>query len=380
MKILFLSGHAHLALDRTAKHSSGGAELQVALLAKELTQRGEDVVLLGAETRQGDDFVQDGIKIRNGGSFDTGKVCDTLRALPRIISILRQEKPNVVVIYGWTAWLYLLCQWRRWLGYRLLFVCALDSEIDGGFYRSHPWRGRLFHRGMELCDRRLAITEHQAALFREQKMSCDVMRLLLQENFSPKRILDDKNKSIDLLWVARCHLVKQPQLFLDLAAKLPQARCRMICSNQDEALWEAVKKRALTMPHVEFLEKVPYRDIQSHFDQAKVFVNTSSDEGVPNTFIHAGLGATAIASLKVDPDQMFSHFQVGICAHHDFQLLTQEIEKLLGNETLLSFAQSEARRFVKEWHDNKKNVEIFINNLQLFSSQNHVSNLQPSVR
>lgn len=363
MKILFLSGHAHLALDPSAKRSSGGAELQVALLGKELMQRGEEIVLLAAETGQGDNFIQNRIKIRNGGSFDTGRAWDTLKALPRILSILRQEKPNIVVVYGWTAWLYLLAQSRCWLGYRLLFVCALDSEIDGGFHRTHPWRGRLFHKGMERCDQRLAITEYQAALFREQGMSCEVMRLLLQGNFSPSRIVDDKNKSVDLLWVARCHPVKQPQLFLDLAAKFPQARCQMICSNQDETLWNAVKKRALTMPHVEFLEKVPYRDIQSYFDQAKVFVNTSSDEGVPNTFIHAGLGVTAIASLKVDPDEMFSHFQAGICAHNDLQLLTQEIQKLLSHKALLSFAQSEARRFVTEWHDNKKNVEIFLNSL-----------------
>lgn len=363
-KILFLSGHAHLALDPSAQHASGGAELQVALLAKELVQRGQEVILLAADTAQGDAVMQQGIKIRNGGRFDTGTLWNTLRALPRIISIFRQEKPDIVVVYGWTSWLYLLAQIRNWLGYRLLFVCALDSEIDGGFREAHPWRGILFHKGMELCDARLAITEHQAALFREQKMPCNVMRLLLQENFSPDRVVDHEKKSIDLLWVARCNRVKQPQLFLDLAAQFPQARCRMICSNQDEELWQAVKKRALTMPQVEFLEKVPYHEIQSHFDQAKIFVNTSSDEGVPNTFIHAGLGATAIASLKVDPDHMFHHFQAGCCAHDDFQLLVEKTRALLTNQENLFLAQHEANRFVCEWHDNKKNVEIFLSSLQ----------------
>lgn len=363
-KILFLSGHAHLALDPHAEAASGGAELQVALLAKELVQRGQEVVLLAADTGQRDSLTQQGIRIRNGGRFDTGTLWDTLRVLPRIISILRQEKPNLVVVYGWTSWLYLLAKLRSWGRYRLLFVCALDSEIDGGFRKAHPWRGRLFQKGMELCDVRLAITEDQVALFRAQGMSCDVMRLLLQEKFSPNRVIDVENKSIDLLWVARCNRVKQPMLFLDLAAQFPRARCRMICSNQDEALWQAVKKRALTMPQVEFLEKVPYRDIQSHFDQAKIFVNTSSDEGVPNTFIHAGLGSTAIASLKVDPDHMFHHFQAGCCAHDDFQLLVEKTRALLANQENIFLAQHEANRFVREWHDNKKNVEIFLHSLR----------------
>lgn len=410
-KFLFLSGYAHLALDPAAERSSGGAELQVALLAKELVQRGQEVVLLAADTGQGDCLMQQGIIIRNGGRFDTGALLDTLKALPRIISILRQERPDVVVIYGWTSWLYLLAKLRhlgdllhnstadahcgvasvlasssmnntlsrcalkapgsassesstRSLRYRLLFVCALDSEIDGGFREAHPWRGRLFQKGMELCDIRLAITEDQAVLFREQGMTCDIMRLLLQSDLSPDRVVNRENKSIDLLWVARCNRVKQPQLFLDLAAEFPQARCRMICSNQDEALWNAVKKRALTMPQVEFLEKVPYHDIQSHFDQAQIFVNTSSDEGVPNTFIHAGLGSTAIVSLKVDPDHMFHHFQAGYCAHDDFVLLLEKTRALLANQENLFFAQREANRFVTEWHDNQKNLEVFLNSLQ----------------
>ena len=412
MKILFLSGHAHLALDPLAEGASGGAELQVALLAKELVQRNQEVVLLAADTGQGDALTQQGIRIRNGGRFDTGTLWDTLRALPRIVSILRQEKPDIVAIYGWTSWLYLLAKLRhlgdllhnstadahcgvasvlasssmnntlsrcalkapgtasssassiRSLSYRLLFVCALDSEIDGGFREAHPWRGRLFQKGMELSDVRLGITEDQAALFRAQGMSCDVMRLLLQEKFSPNRVVDCAVKSVDLLWVARCNSVKQPMFFLDLAAQFPQARCRMICSNQDEALWLAVKKRVATMSHVEFLEKVPYRDIQSHFDQARIFVNTSSDEGVPNTFIHAGLGSTAIASLKVDPDHMFHHFQAGCCAHDDFQLLVEKTRALLANQENIFLAQHEANRFVREWHDNKKNVEVFLKSLQ----------------
>ncbi|MBM3856888.1 MAG: glycosyltransferase family 4 protein [Verrucomicrobia bacterium] len=364
MKFLFLSGHAHLALDPAAQHASGGAELQVALLAKELVQRGEEVVILAADIGQGDAFTQQKVTIRNGGRFDTGRKWDTLKSMPRIFSILRQEKPDVVVVYGWTSWLYLLAQIRNWLGYRLLFVCALDSEIDGGFRKTHPWRGKFFQKGMKLCDVRLAITEHQAALFREQGMSCNVMRLLIQENFSPERVVGREKKSIDLLWVARCNQVKQPQFFLDLATQIPEARCRMICSNQDQALWNSIKKRAATMKNVEFLGKVPYHEIQSHFDQAKIFVNTSLDEGVPNTFIHAGLGSTAIVSLKVDPDQMFQYFQTGCCVHDNFQLLVEKTGVLLANREKLFLAQREANRFVCEWHNNKKNVETFLKSLQ----------------
>ena len=357
-KVLFLSGHAHLALDRSAEGASGGAELQVALLAQELVKRGHEVVLLASDTKQGDSLFLEGVKIRNGGRFDTGQIGDTLFALYRIIFILWKEKPDVVALYGWTSLLYLIAKLRWLMPYRLLFVCALDSEIDGGFRKAHPLRGWLFEKGMKLCDVRLGITEHQAMLFREQGMKCNVMRLLLQK--LPSQSSAAPEKKIDLLWIARCHPVKQPLLFLELAARLPEARCQMISFMQDEKLWNKVQERVRALPNVELIETVPYREIQSYFDRANIFVNTSLDEGVPNTFVQAGLGHVAIASLNVDPDGMFNHFHAGFCAHGNNDKLIAGIEKLLKEKDLLSSAQHEAARFVEEWHNNGKNVEIFL--------------------
>lgn len=359
MKFLFLSGHAHLALDPSSTKASGGAELQVALLAGEMVARGYEVVLLGADTGQRDGEVWEGVTIRVGGRFDTGTLGDTARALPRILSILREESPDHVVVYGWTTWLYILCHLRRLLSFRLVFVCALDAEIDGGFRRENPLRGFLFERGMRLADARLAITEHQARLFRAKGMSCQVTRLLLQD----REFVSGEGKTVDLLWVARCHPVKQPGLFLDLAERFPQLRCRMICSVQDRSLWESIRARASKMANVEFLEHVPYRDIQSHFNASRIFVNTSDHEGVPNTFIHSGLGRTAIASLAVNPDGMFDVFRAGVCADGDFGKLAEAIAGWISDEAALRRAQDECARFVREWHDNTHNVNTFLEGL-----------------
>src|SRR5690606_1033750 len=99
-----LSGHAHLALDPSSQRASGGAELQVALLARELVARGNAVTLLGADTGQQDGIEWAGIKVRSGGRFDTGGLADTLRSLPRVSWILHEEQPDFVVVYGWTSW------------------------------------------------------------------------------------------------------------------------------------------------------------------------------------------------------------------------------------------------------------------------------------
>jgi glycosyltransferase involved in cell wall biosynthesis len=360
VKFLFLSGHAHLALDPCAQDASGGAELQVALLSLELVSRGHDVVIVAADTGRPNDTVLKGIKILPGGPFDTGRTLDTMRALPQIARALRREKPDYVVVYGWTAWLYVLQKLRTLVPFRLTFVCALDAEIDGGFRRAEPVRGLLFERGMRLSDCRFAITNYQARLFHRKGMSCTVTRLLLPRATTFSR---PEEKPIDLLWVARCHPVKRPHLFLDLAERLPQARCRMICSLQDEALWQSVGRRARQLPNVEFLPAVPYREIQGHFDQSEIFVNTSEHEGVPNTFIHSGLGYTAILSLVVDPDSMFENFRAGMCAAGHFERLVLAAAELLSQRDQLAAAQQESARFVREWHQNEANVHAFLSGL-----------------
>lgn len=356
MKYLFLSRGAHLVWDPSAPRAAGGAELQAALMASELVRRGHRAVLLGADTGQPDGIEWEGIKIRNGGRYETGRVVDTLRALPRLRAVLREEKPDYVVVYGWTALLYLLARWRRSIPFKLVFVCALDAEIDGEFRRRNPLRGFFFHRGMQAADVRLSITAAQAADFARLGMQCAVTRLLLREENRGER----NDKPVDLLWVARCEDVKQPNLFLDLADAFPAARCRMICTPHDAKLFAAMKSRATTAPNVEFVEGVAYREVQGEFDRAKIFVNTSSHEGVPNTFIHAGLGRAAIASLGIDPDNMFGEFAAGVMAHGSFADLRTGIGDLLGSASVLDSSVAEATRFVREWHDNARNVGTFL--------------------
>ena len=106
---------------------------------------------------------------------------------------------------------------------------------------------------------------------------------------------------------------------------------------------------------------MPYREIQRHFNVASIFVNTSEHEGVPNTFIHSGLGHAAILSLSVDPDGMFDKFQAGFCAAGDFERLVHEAAGMPSKTgQRLTAAQDECARFVREWHDNGANVEAFL--------------------
>lgn len=359
MKFFFLNSHAHRALDPEETRVSGGSELQIALLSKELAKRGHEVVLAGGDSGQADRRVFDGVLTRTAGRFHTGGLSDTAAALPRVVGLVREHRPDFVVIIGWTAWLDAMARFRPLLGYRLVYICSLDPEIDGSFGRTHGWRGRLFERGVRAADRRFAMSEHQSELFRKAGLSHGLYRNLIQPRRRPRAV----EKDIDLLWVARCQPIKRPHLFLDLAERLPAARCEMICPGEDAALWEAVAARASTLPNVNFLESVPYTAIQDRYDTAKFLVSTSEAEGFPNNMIQAAQGEAAILSLELDPDGLIGKFGAGFCAHGDFAALVEQARSLLADPGATAAAGQGAARMVREWLDNGVNTDRFLRGL-----------------
>ena len=356
MKLLFLSSYAHLALDPAETRVSGGAELQAALMARELAARGHDCVLVCGDHGQADDRVLQGVRARVGGKFQTGGLLDTLLAVPRVFRIIAEERPDFTFVFGWTTWLFFLL-WPRLRGQtRLAFVCMLDTEVNGEFRRDNPVRGALFEHGIRRADVRFAITDYEVACFGEMGLDCTLYRPLIMPRTSPRVV----EKDIDFLWIARCQPIKRPHAFLDLCAALPEARCVMIAPNENAALWDSIAARAAGMKNVTLIERVPYREAQSWYDRAEVFVNTSTWEGFANSFIQAGQGGAAILSLSVNTDELLTRFRAGICAGDDAARFTEAARSLFGDPNLRRAMQTGAERFVAEWHDNTRNVDGFL--------------------
>jgi glycosyltransferase involved in cell wall biosynthesis len=336
--------------------------LQVALLARELAGGGIEVVIVGGDTGQRDGAYIEGVKIRTGGKFHSGNPVEMLGAVPRVFSVIGEEKPDWVFLLGWTAWMAIVVAMRGMLSYRAGFICGLDSELTGDFRRENPVRGGVFEWGVAKCDLRYAMTERQRALFAKRGWSCGMYRNLIL----PRAFEHAGAKTVDFLWVSRCQPVKRPHIFLDLVEALPGSSFEMVCPREDVGLWDSVAKRAATLPNLRFIEKVPYHEIQSHYDAARVFVNTSEWEGWPNSFIQAGLGRTALLSLAVNPDGIFERFGLGCFAAGDFERLASDARAMIADAAQQEAMQAGCARFVAEMHDNAQETEAFLAGLRKF--------------
>ncbi|MFQ3577572.1 MAG: glycosyltransferase, partial [Verrucomicrobiia bacterium] len=284
-----MNSKAHLLLERSSSDVSGGAELQVALLARELAHRGYTTALVHGSDSAGETRQVAGVECIPGGPFHTGAIRDVVAALAPVFGAIGRHRPRHVLVLGWTAWLFLLWVMRPFFGYRLIFICGLDTEADGRFARENGLRGRLFDLAMRRCDLIYAMSEAQQRRFGERGMKVALYRNLVLWPETAAQV----PKDVDLLWIARCRPIKRPLLFLELARRLPQARCVMVCPPEDRELFAEVSKQAAALANLQLIEKVPYHKVQSYYNRARLFVNTSIAEGFANSFIQAGLGKAA---------------------------------------------------------------------------------------
>ncbi len=81
-------------------------------------------------------------------------------------------------------------------------------------------------------------------------------------------------------------------------------------------------------PNLTYLGLKSHAEVNELLARAHLFVNTSTEEGFPNTFIQAWLRDVAVLSLTVDPDQVLAREQVGIAAQSE-AALTESLRTLI---------------------------------------------------
>ncbi len=254
----------------------------------------------------------------------------------------------------------LLC---RCLRRRFVFVVASSADLSDstGLLRG-PLR-RLFPLGLRLAHAVVCRTEEQMSLLRD-RWGREGVLIRTGHPLEPLQTTESGNPratglSEIILWVGRMHPLKQPQMFLDLAARLPGERCVMVVMRDDahQPLREEILSRASSLQNLTVCENVPLAEIDGFFTRAKILVNTSTYEGFPNTFVQAARSGVPILSWIVDPDGILGRHRIGVCAGGSFDRLIVEAEALCDMEALRKDLGSRGRQYARTHHDLDRCVE-----------------------
>lgn len=353
-KICFISLNGYSYYNKSIKLPTfGGAELQTYLLSKELAKNKNNKisVLVSGNEKQ--------IEYYNNIKILKIKKKKSLLYLIDFYKTLKKEKPQFIYKRGIGKTLF-MCIIYKLLNPRAKIIYHVASTLDINGQRFKGFLGKLLYISFKLSDILIAQTNEQLNILsnRDKKRvaKCGIIRNIYRYN-EEKFIKNGKF----ILWVSRCVDIKRPSLFLKLAAEFPKEKFIMICPKFDLNLWQKIKKESLNFKNITFIESISFNEINSYFKEAKVFINTSSHEGYPNTFLQSADTKTPILSLSVNPDDLLTKYKIGIYCKNDINKLKKELNKLLNSKEYYDNFSSNGLKYLKEVHDIKSNVNKFQN-------------------
>ncbi len=240
---------------------------------------------------------------------------------------------------------------------KLIYMTAADIDCNGQYPKIY---GKIFHRiynyGLKNVNAVIVQSEKQQRLM---KKNYGIESIFIKSLFRIRDSINIEKKFT--LWIARCHWMKKPNIFLDMVKLFPNEKFVMISPKaaDDHKLFDSIKQKAKTYSNLTFIEEVSFIDSQYYFDQAKVFVNTSTVEGFPNTFLQAGLSKTPILSLDISPDDFLHNIEGGVCTNGNIKLFFSMYEKLVNNIPHRKMLGNNIFEYVKKHHNAKSIAEQY---------------------
>ena len=235
-----------------------------------------------------------------------------------------------------------------------LFMTSSTWDVDGTHENNRGFLyGKAYMYGLKQSSAIVTQTEYQRELLLQRYFKESVV--LKSSHSIPNEIPNDKQ---GVLWVGRCEPCKNPERFLELAAQIPNVPCTMVCPPANLTdMFESLKTKAASIPNLKFVPGVPFEETENLFSKHRIMVNTSTQEGYPNTYVQSFKWGVPIVSEQFDPDGILESHNMGFKTGDDLERLTHRVNELLKDDSLWNKYSLNARRFAIENHDVKVNAQ-----------------------
>jgi len=329
----------------------GGAEIQLSLLARELIYQNKEVHILSEDYGQPEHKITQSIHFWNALPRE--------KSLPRqIFSFLKnlyKVPSNVCIQRSLTSFSGFIGIYCRITNQKFIYMVAHDKEVDGGHELDKSFFTRfLKHLAFKTSHHVIVQNSYQEKQLAERGIRSMVIPSLIDLNTSQLAA----NPFSYILWVGRSEEWKRPHLFLDIAEELPEYEFVMICpaSKVSPVLAKEVERRASSLANITFHRFISPEKIEEYFRRASIFVNTSKQEGFPNTFIQSFKFGTPVVSLTVNPSDILTSYEVGSVCDDNPQKAKEYIHQLKKNEDQYQIMSRSCFSYVNKFHDLRKNT------------------------
>lgn len=354
--VLFVVPFIYSLFKKNEKIPFGGAEVQLFLLIKELIKRNSPnlkiSIITGKPNLEGTYFERHkNLELIISQNLSQNFLNFFKRPLILLFNLIRSS-PDVIIqrvggIETGISSLYAMI-------FKKAFIYSIAHERD---LKKRGRKGllRLFYNfGLHIADFIIAQSEQQKEILKRWSKQKEQKTIVIKSGYEIKNPSVTEKKGV--LWVGRGRRWKRGEIFINLAKDFPETDFKMICNKREgyDEYWNQLKSESTKVPNLQFIERVPFSEIDVYFKKAKIFVNTSIKEGFPNTFIQSLKNKTPILSLNVDPDNLLERYRCGFYCNNDVNKLKSHLKELLENKSLYKEYSQNAYDYVKTHHDIKK--------------------------
>jgi glycosyltransferase involved in cell wall biosynthesis len=262
--------------------------------------------------------------------------------------VLREVDADVYYQRSSAMWTGVIAEFCRRYGKRAIYAGASDRDFEIGQEQILLGRDRwLYRRGLARVDRIVAQNPFQVESCRRNHKRAAV--LVPSCYVPPPHAQRAKVENDPVLWVGTIHGYKRPEIFLELAERLPHRRFVMIGgpSIGGERLkagyFEDMRDRAARLPNLEFTGFLPLHQVEQWFDRARLLVLTSVYEGMPNVFLQAwarGVPTVSTVDVGAPVNTVFADAAQGAA----------KVEALLSNTALWDQASADSLAYFERNH------------------------------
>ena len=361
LRICIISEYAYSSLNSIGKEI-GGAELQMILLAKGLIKRGYDVHLIAFSKSKNSFELIDGIKVHIPyDNKSSGFTHFYPLNLYKLLKLLNKINADIYIqsagfpIAGITAFLAKLNN--------KIFIYASSSDHSVSTYLTIKKVKDLelipYIYGIKNATCVVCQTENQKKLL---KSSLSKEGIIIKTFIPIKQCNEFEQVTNEILWAGRVIKGKLPELYLELAKRLPEYKFKMIGAPfiNDLDYYNEIKEKALKIKNVDFLGFVPHNEIDKYYNNSDIFISTSNAEGFPNTFLEAWNCGIPIISIHFDPDNLIKKCNLGLYSNN-FEELVKNTKKLMVDENLRKELGENGRKYVKNEHGVSKILDDYEN-------------------
>jgi glycosyltransferase involved in cell wall biosynthesis len=326
---------------------TGGGELQMFQLARELARRGMRVAHIVFDDGTLPNSVE-GVDIiplppRTEAS---GGIFGQLRTLKRA---LQDANGRVVIQRNAGFETGCVAAFACAQGSRFIFSSSSDGDFTGHAFVSRRLVSRFaFGVGLRIADAVVVQTEDQLALAPAHvRRRGTVIRSFCQP--APPQFSNPEA----FLWIGGLISYKDPLSYLRLAELVPEAMFWMVATDRAPAwadLAHQVRREADRLPNLKLLPPRPREELFRLYHSAVAVVNTSQFEGFPNTFLEGWVRGVPALSLAIDPDRLIQRHSLGAVADGSVERLATLAREMWGNRSDRDGSATMLRTYVSETH------------------------------